>query len=164
MDKKKYTLIIGFFVVSILATLFHFLFDHTNFEPFKLIAPINESVWEHSKILVFPFLIFMMFYYFIFKPERKAFWCSVFIACIVMPAYMIIIFYTYTGIIGKSILVIDILLAFVCIAIGFKTFYNNYNNPKFNCKITTALFVIMLVCFIIFTFAAPNLPLFISPV
>ena len=40
--------------VSLLGTLLHFTYRWSGRNP--LIAPVNESVWEHMKLLFFPML------------------------------------------------------------------------------------------------------------
>ena len=48
---KKYV-VIGFFVVGILGTLFHFVYDWSGQMWFVgLFVPVNESTWEHMKLL-----------------------------------------------------------------------------------------------------------------
>ena len=39
----------------LLGSVFHFLYDFSEQNPFTaLFTPINESVWEHLKLLFFP--------------------------------------------------------------------------------------------------------------
>ena len=57
---KKYV-VIGFFVVGILGTLFHFVYDWSGKMWFVgLFVPVNESTWEHMKLLFVPMLIYIM--------------------------------------------------------------------------------------------------------
>ena len=47
--------IAGILCVSILGTLLHFTYRWSGRNPLiGLIAPVNESVWEHMKLLFFP--------------------------------------------------------------------------------------------------------------
>ena len=51
--------IIGIFVIIALGILWHFLYELTNKNIIVgLIAPINESVWEHWKLGIYPILIY----------------------------------------------------------------------------------------------------------
>ncbi len=44
--------------VIVLGTLMHFMYNWSGKHPFAgLIAPVNESVWEHMKLLFFPMLL-----------------------------------------------------------------------------------------------------------
>ena len=57
---KSYV-VIGFFVVGILGTLFHFVYDWSGQMWFVgLFVPVNESTWEHMKLLFVPMLIYIM--------------------------------------------------------------------------------------------------------
>lgn len=55
MKKLKCCTIIGIIFVLVLGTIFHFLYEWTeNNFVVGLFAPINESVWEHMKLVFFP--------------------------------------------------------------------------------------------------------------
>ena len=65
----------GFSFTALAGTLLHFLYDLTGES--VLAAPfsgVNESTWEHMKLLYFPLLIFALIQSRFFK-ERKGFWC-----------------------------------------------------------------------------------------
>ncbi len=64
---KRYV-VIGFFVVGILGTLFHFVYDWSGqLWLVGLFVPVNESTWEHMKLLFIPMLIYIMFGYLYIK-------------------------------------------------------------------------------------------------
>ena len=66
---KQYT-IIGIIFVLLTGTLAHFLYDWTgNNHIVGLFTPINESIWEHMKLLFFPMLIYALIM--ILKFHRK---------------------------------------------------------------------------------------------
>ena len=51
--------IIGVIFVSAAGTLLHFVYSWTgNNSIIGLFAPVNESTWEHMKLLYFPMLLF----------------------------------------------------------------------------------------------------------
>ena len=98
-------------VTMILGTLNHFLYDWSGKNPvIALFTPVNESVWEHMKLLFFPFLLLSLIEYIIRRPDSSRFfgsrlfavWCGMF--------SIIVLFYGYSGAIGKSFVLIDILL------------------------------------------------------
>ena len=62
MDKKiTYWQTVCFLFLSVMGTLLHFLFDWSGGSwAAALIAPVNESVWEHLKLLVFPMVAFAL--------------------------------------------------------------------------------------------------------
>lgn len=163
--KNKKSFCISFILLSIFSTLFHFLYDVTHFFPFKIIAPMNESVWEHSKILIVPFLIFAIIYYIIKKPQRKLnYFAATAKASIIMQLVMITLYYTYSGIIGRGYLVCDIILTYVCVFIGLFTFFNTQDKESKFPKTLISLLLLQLILIIVFTFWQPNLAIFISAV
>jgi hypothetical protein len=54
--------LVGYTFATVLGTILHFLFDWTSAYFFTPIAAVNESTWEHMKILFFPLLIFAIFH------------------------------------------------------------------------------------------------------
>ena len=65
----------GFVFTVVLGPILHFLYDLTNQS--VLVAPfsaINESTFEHMKLMYFPMLIFSLIQSRFFK-EYKSFWC-----------------------------------------------------------------------------------------
>lgn len=62
MDKKiTYWQTVCFLFLSVMGTLLHFLFDWSGGSwAAALIAPVNESIWEHLKLLVFPMVAFAL--------------------------------------------------------------------------------------------------------
>lgn len=53
--------IVGILFVIIVGFIAHFIFEATNENPVvAAFVPVNESVWEHLKLLVFPYLLFVL--------------------------------------------------------------------------------------------------------
>ena len=52
LKKQRNLYFIGFFVISVIGTLLHFLFSFSGKTLFLApISAVNESVWEHMKML-----------------------------------------------------------------------------------------------------------------
>ena len=102
---------IKFLSLGILGTLWHFLYNFTGQNYFVgLFAPVSESTWEHMKLAFFPGIIIML----IFVPKKyTAQWMvSILTATWLIP----VIFYTYSGILGFTLMWADILTYFLSIA------------------------------------------------
>ncbi len=111
--------IYGFVFISIMGSLDHFLFELSGyFYPVGAVAAVNESVWEHLKLAYWPLVLFAIFEYRYIKKESKNFLPAVAVAAYVMPAYIVIIFYSYTAITGYSILAVDLLTFYSCAFVG----------------------------------------------
>ncbi|MBE7064588.1 MAG: hypothetical protein E7384_02075 [Ruminococcaceae bacterium] len=157
----------GFVFTTVFGSLFHFVYDWTNQS--ILVAPfsaVNESTWEHMKLLFFPSFVFALIQSRYFS-EYKNFWCvklaGIVIGLLIIPA----LFYTYNGAIGKSPDWINIVIFFIAAAIEFFIEYLLFKNEIFGCKYPKIAF--LLICligvpFVVFTFATPAIPLFRDPV
>lgn len=148
----------GFIITMPFAFLLHYLYELTNFNPIiGLIAPINESPWEHIKLLFTPYLIYAVIEYFILKPNPKRFFVAKTIGLLFIVIGLMVFFYTYSGILGTNILWVDIFSAFLIMALAFLFSYKLYCS-KFNLekyfRIFVVIFVLLLVMFFGFTIFA----------
>ena len=114
----------GFLFVSILGTLAHFFYDWSNQNTIiGLFTPVNESTWEHMKLLFFPMLIYyIIINYKIQKTNpiiSSTYPLSILIGTIAIP----VIYYTYTSILGFHLLFLDILTFYLSVLISFYCFY-----------------------------------------
>ena len=92
----------GFVISVALGTVLHFLFDWTGAYSLAPISAVNESTWEHMKILFFPMLIFSCAQYFFFREDFSGFWWVKLVGIIVGVLAIPILFYTYNGAFGKT--------------------------------------------------------------
>lgn len=156
----------GFALTSLGGTLLHFLYDWTNES--VLIAPfsgVNESTWEHMKLLYFPLFIFAVIQNRFFK-EYAAFWCVKLAGITVGLVLIPVLFYTYNGAFGKSPDWLNITLFFIAAAVAFWMEARLFRRMKRSCKHPWLAFVALCligVLFVVFTFATPHLPLFKDP-
>ena len=123
----------GILAISIVSTfIFHMLYEWLGQNALiGLIAPINESVWEHGKLIFFPFLIFSFIEMLSLKPENKCnFFAIKFCAALLGVFVMINFFYLYSGILGKNILILDVLSGFLGVISAFLFSYNYLKNDK----------------------------------
>ena len=91
----------GFAFVTFGGTILHFLYDWTGgsilFAPF---SGVNESTWEHMKLLFWPMFLFALVQRLFFK-DQENYWC-VKLAEILLGLMLIpVLFYTYTGVWGQ---------------------------------------------------------------
>ena len=110
---------VGFAVTSLLGTILHFLYEWLG-EPIW-IAPfsgVNESTWEHMKLLFFPMFLYAILESFFFK-DLENFWCVKLKGILLGLGLIPVIFYTYNGVIGKSPDWFNITIFFICAAISY---------------------------------------------
>jgi hypothetical protein len=85
----------------------------------------------------------------------------------VIPIVIPILFYSYTAVLGESVLVIDILTFVVAVIVGQLVSYKllTYRElPDMLNTIAPVALVLLAVAFVLFTFYPPHLPLFQDPV
>lgn len=65
--------IIGVFVIMGLSVLSHFMYEWFNNFIFSILFPVNESIWEHMKLLITPLLFYALIEYFIYRKKNIKF-------------------------------------------------------------------------------------------
>ena len=150
----------------ILGTLLHFTYKLSNENQIVAIfSSLNESTWEHLKLIFFPMLITIIIGYFYFRKTVSNFICSETIGLLVSLAFTVIFFYTYTGILGKNIAIIDISSFFIAVLLGeFISYLLIINNFNCNNKVGTFILTLFFILFVVFTYNPPKIGLFKDPI
>ena len=158
----------GFFFIGILGLVVHFGLDFIPaLKPISFMFAINESVWEHLKLVFWPAIFLLILEAFFIKNKVNNFFIAKGISIILMIAFIVAFFYTYSGIIGRNYLFIDIALFYVATLIGQIVSYKILIAPPFrNEKQLNVLFVIIILLLIFlftyFTYNPPHIPLFME--
>lgn len=166
MKGLKFYMICGIVFVSILGTLLHFAYIWSGNNIFiGLFSPINESIWEHTKLIFFPLLLYTMY---LDKKKGKEYPCitsAMGFASLFGVFLIIVLFYTYSGMLGFHVAFVDISIFYISVLLAFYSAYRFANSCKLESysMLLQILQIAFLCLFIFFTFFPPNLPLFISP-
>ncbi len=108
--------IIGFFVIFLLCFPFHFLYDWLPNSLFSIFFPVNESIWEHMKLIYTSFIFYGIFDYLLFKKNKidfNNFLIQLFLIPIIAIFIYLIIFIPIYKMIGENMIVSIGLLAIV---------------------------------------------------
>lgn len=151
-----------------LGTWNHFFYSFSGNSAFTaLFCPVNESVWEHLKLLFFPFLFVSALEYTCYRRSPLRFFYSRYIGVVSGMIFTVAFFYTYSGIIGRNFLLIDILLFFSSVLIAFVSANHFYlQNRSMRASDRTyiiTLWAVTALFFFVFTCFPPDIPLFYSP-
>ena len=93
----------GVVVTAILGTVLHFLYEWTGESAVtKPFSAIDESTWQHMKIMYFPMFIFGIMQWCFLRHERSNFWLVKLVGLLVALALIPALFYTYNGAFGTS--------------------------------------------------------------
>ena len=158
---------LGFGVVTLLGTILHFLYDWTGECPW--IAPfsgVNESTWEHMKLLFFPLFVFALIEYRFAGENQRDFWCiklsGTLLGLFLIPA----LYYGYTGAFGLSLDWLNIAIFFISAAIAYLYKTKLFNENQLICKTqkrALSTLVVIGMLFVIFTFLTPQIGIFRDP-
>lgn len=155
MKKLKLYLMLGFLFTSVLGSLAHFFYQWSNQNIIVgLFTPINESTWEHMKLLFFPALLWAYFMHQKFKSEFPRILCNILTGVLVGTWAIPIIFYLYTGLLGFHLLALDIGTFIVSVGIAFYTAYRqavSLDKHKYYCESVYICTTIMTLSFWIYT-------------
>ena len=104
--------------IVIAGTLLHFVYGWSGRNLVAgLVSPVNESVWEHTKLLVFPVVAAGTVEASVLRDVRRVAWATL-VESILGALAIVAVFYTYTGALGTGpILWVDI-TSFVLVVAG----------------------------------------------
>ncbi len=150
-------------LVSILGCLNHFLYEWFHGSAFiALFCPVNESVWEHLKLLYFPFFFISIGLYIVKRPNILPFFYYRFLAVMYGMIFIVVSFYTYTGIIGTHLLFMDLLIYFFSVFLTFYlcTLFQEHRLKVPPQNVVFSLWIAVALCFFVFSCLPPNTGLF----
>ena len=154
-------------LVSLAGTLLHFVFAWSGNNPIvALIAPVNESTWEHLKLLYVPMLAAVLLEYAAGGKQTSGFLAAKAAGILVGMLTIVVLFYTYSGIVGHDILWADIATFLTGTAVAF------YAGQRLLSRLPAALstrgcgillLLLPALAFAAFTFFPPHIGLFQDP-
>ena len=156
----------GFGVTALGGTLLHFLYDWLGEAVW--IAPfsgVNESTWEHMKLLFWPMLAYAVVQSFSFK-DQKDFWCIKLRGILVGLTLIPVLFYTYNGVVGKSPDWLNIAIFFISAAAAYLYETRLFEQGTVVCrrpKRAVAALCLIGALFVVFTFVTPEIGVFRDP-
>lgn len=157
--------ILGALFTLIAGAILHFVYEWSGKNVLvATLSPVNESVWEHLKLLFTPMLIYSVIEYFTYGKKIANFVPTRVLSILIGMLVIIVSFYTYSGIIGRNYLAVDIgtfvLGTFVAYLISFillrtQCFMSQQANLLGWIGLIFLIFII-----IVFTFMPPHIALF----
>jgi hypothetical protein len=157
--------IAGFIFTAIAGVLLHFLFDWSGGSIFAApFSAVNESIWEHMKLLFFPMFIFAIIES---RHGGKNFWCVKRLGIVVGTILIPVLYYVINGALGETPDWVNIAIFFITAATSYIIESYLFKNDILMCKSFQRAFVTLCIitfAFILFTFVPPRIPLFQDPV
>lgn len=156
----------GFIFTSIVGTLLHFLFDLTGGNwAAGLVSAVNESIWEHMKLIYVPMVIFAVIEWKFTGKDICGFWCvklrGILLALILIP----VLYYAYTGILGISADWFNIAIFFIAAGAAYRYEAKAERRPcGMGNKAAVGIILLIGLIFAVLTFFPPHIPLFRDPI
>ena len=158
----------GFVFTSILGTLLHFLFELTGGNVWAgVFSAVNESIWEHMKLLFYPMVLFALAEYYAWGKDTPGFWNIKLRGILLGLALIPAIYYTYTGILGKSADWFNITIFFIAAAAAFRweaKCFPGRCDGRIPEKMAFLGICLIGLLFTVLTFVPPRIPFFEDPV
>ncbi|MEG2000547.1 MAG: DUF6512 family protein [Evtepia sp.] len=153
----------------ILGTLLHFTYAWSGKNTIiGIFSATNESTWEHLKLLVMPILLFGMIEYFVWGRQIQNFIPVKALSILLGMTTIIVLFYTYVGIVGQHFLWADIGTFVVGVIVAY-LFSMRFLDTDFCSSLLFVRFgwiglLIIFASFVWSTFLPPHIALFFDPV
>jgi hypothetical protein len=155
---------LGAVAVIIAGVLLHFVYDWSGGNRLLgAIAPVNESVWEHLKLVSTPLVVLGAVEAARVVDRRRLWWAKL-VEVIAASVFIVTFFYTYTGALGvESNVAVDILSFLAAIAGGqwlsYRIIVSQRSRPA-PLQVSITVLVVLVVGFAVLTFTPPHIPLF----
>lgn len=156
----------GLIFSAVLGTLSHFFYKWSGQNPvIALVSPVNESTWEHMKLVFFPILLWSFFLPPKVRAALRGWQCSLLAGGLLGTWLVPVLFYTYSWILGRNLALIDIGIFYTAVLAAFWTARKLRDSERAEKACPFILFIsaVMLLAFFLFTFAPPDIGLFAKP-
>ena len=153
--------IIGVIVTFLLTVLYHFLYEWFPNPIFEIFFPVNESIWEHMKLLYSGILTFNIIEYIIYRKKNintNNFFTVTFLMMITSIILYLIIYLPLYDMFGENMIIsISLLVIVIILEQIFSYYLLNYGKEnKLLNKISIILIILGYVTFLSLTINPPR--------
>ena len=160
--------IISIVLIFLLCFVTHFLYELIPSAVTSIFFPVNESIWEHMKLLFTTILLYHFFEYIYLYLKKininnyciASFICSLFS----IPIYLIMFLPIYYTIGENMIITFIILFITICLVEVIHYFITKYDMIKYQFVVSIILIVISYIIFGYLTYNPPKTDLFYDTV
>lgn len=151
-------------ILVLVGSVLHQLYAWTgNNQAVGYFVPNSESVWEHLKLIYWPFLITALILWFFIGHYTSNYVYAVGLAMLIACIFIVAVFYTYTGALGVENVVVDIIIFALAVILGVWLFYFIITQPSMPTWTTLVGLLIIIVLGIVllaWSYHHPDVPLF----
>ncbi len=155
-----------FIFISVLGVLLHFTYAWSGNNPVVgLFSAVNESTWEHLKLLFFPMLLLTILEVLCSGNTLPSGYLPARVLGILAGMGGIVAgFYTLQGVLGRNYDALNIALYFAGVLLALSVEHRYEQKSSWLTPVCAGLILLLLsVCFFVFTFYPPAIGLFQAP-
>ena len=137
--------IFNVFFLFLLSFVWHFMYKLLPNNIFAIIFPVNESIWEHMKIIYYCLIISSILEYFLYKRyklEVNNFYISMMIKSLLGVFVYLIIFVPIYKLVGESMIISIGLMLAIYILMEFIS-YKIFNSEEYNIKVLPIIILVL---------------------
>lgn len=174
MERIKVWVVTEAVLTVIAGSLLHFVYEWFGGEIWASIGAVNESTWEHLKLLFWPVLLMTAAAYIVYGKESSMFLPARAVSVIIGMIVIVAVFYTYSGILGYNFLAADILTFVLGVASAYIVSFriikkgamtiSTGKDVSFISACSLAFILALAALFVIFTYYPPHIDIFEDPV
>ena len=165
MNKLKLFCIVGAVFTTIAGIISHFVYEWSgNNFLVGLFFSVNESTWEHMKLIFFPMLAYALIGGKIVEEQYPCIYNAMFTGILVGLAMIPTLFYTYSGILGFHVDWLNIAMYIISVCIAYFTVCKLAEDcTGKDSKLLRYMMYALIVAFMVFSVYPPEIGLFVSP-
>ena len=158
----------GLFLTLILGNTLHFVYDWSGGNTIvAAFAAVNESTWEHMKLLVIPWVLWSLVEAAVLRKSRQPVLMARALSLLAGVLLIPTVYYTYTGALGVSSMVVDVVLFQAAVVLAAVVSWRVQAKGKLSGAAWNVLGLAILLgvwaLFLWWTYAPPALPVFTDP-
>lgn len=142
--------LINTIIIFILSFLIHTLYHSLPIFITSIIAPVNESIFEHLKMIFSAYMLYLLIQMLFLKKKQPNLTISLVITALLNILVFLIIYLPTTAILKKEILVITLIIYFISIFIS-SFLLLKIQSKKHSKKNQTIAIIAIIIIYIVFT-------------
>jgi hypothetical protein len=153
----------NFLFIGLFGASLHYVFELSDFwRPIGWLGAVNESTWEHLKLVFWPAVLFSLVEYTYVKDVVQNFVVAKAVSIIVMMSIIVATWYIYTPLVG-NVNWLNIAIFYVAVLIGQYVSYRLLNAGQIQNRfrhVALASLLLLTLAFTLFTYYPPTVSLF----
>lgn len=169
MNSMKKWSLAGTMITLFTGSMLHFVYEIFGGTVFSILGAVNESTWEHLKLIFWPVIFFGIIEFIIYGRKQESFIAAKVISIYAGMLAIVSSFYTYTGIVGDNFLWADIATFVIGVVSSYGIFLKlmkpsgKWTASSFVSVCAAASLLYVAVMFVLFTYSPPQLGIFEDP-